>query len=378
MEKRKLRVGVLFGGKSGEHEVSFCSASSIIEAMDREKYEIVPIGITKNGCWLSPQESAIALQTGKIEGNSRIAWKGEPDNEQLLVIARENDGTKYFPLGKLDVIFPALHGPFGEDGTVQGLLELINIPYVGSGVAASAVAMDKELMKKIFQQHALPQTKWLALKRKRWISEKQKVLDEINNQFSYPIFTKPTNLGSSVGITRVMKRQELENAIDIATFYDRKILIEKGIENALEVECSILGNDEPDTSLVGEIIPAGEYYDYHSKYIDKGTRLIIPARVPENIAKEVQRIAKIAYLAIDAAGLSRVDFFIQRNNNNYKIYLNEINTMPGFTRSSMYPKLWEKSGIGFSELIDRLIKLSLERFSDKLSNRTDYPSEILE
>jgi len=378
MDKRKLRVGILFGGKSGEHEVSFCSASSIIEAMDRKKYEIVPIGITKNGCWLSPQESAIALQTGRIEGNSRVAWKGDPNNEQLLVITRENNKTKYFHLDKLDVIFPVLHGPFGEDGTVQGLLELVNIPYVGSGVAASAVAMDKEMMKKIFQQHALPQTKWLALKRKRWISEKQKVLDEINNQFSYPIFTKPTNLGSSVGITRVMKSQELENAINIATFYDRKILIEEGVKNALEVECSVLGNDEPDVSLAGEIIPAGEYYDYNSKYIDKGTRLVIPARVPDNITEEVQRIAKKAYLAIDAAGLSRVDFFIQRNNNNYKIYLNEINTMPGFTRSSMYPKLWEKSGIYFSELIDRLIELSLERFNDKMSNRTDYPSEILE
>jgi len=378
MDKRKLRVGILFGGKSGEHEVSFCSASSIIEAMDRKKYEIVPIGITKNGCWLSPQESAIALQTGRIEGNSRVAWKGDPNNEQLLVITRENNKTKYFHLDKLDVIFPVLHGPFGEDGTVQGLLELVNIPYVGSGVAASAVAMDKEMMKKIFQQHALPQTKWLALKRKRWISEKQKVLDEINNQFSYPIFTKPTNLGSSVGITRVMKSQELENAINIATFYDRKILIEEGVKNALEVECSVLGNDEPEVSLAGEIIPAGEYYDYNSKYIDKGTRLVIPARVPDNITEEVQRIAKKAYLAIDAAGLSRVDFFIQRNNNNYKIYLNEINTMPGFTRSSMYPKLWEKSGIYFAELIDRLIELSLERFNDKMSNRTDYPSEILE
>ena len=212
------------------------------------------------------------------------------------------------------------------------------------------------------------------MKRKRWISEKQKVLDEINNQFSYPIFTKPTNLGSSVGITRVMKSQELENAINIATFYDRKILIEEGVKNALEVECSVLGNDEPDVSLAGEIIPAGEYYDYNSKYIDKGTRLVIPARVPDNITEEVQRIAKKAYLAIDAAGLSRVDFFIQRNNNNYKIYLNEINTMPGFTRSSMYPKLWEKSGIYFAELIDRLIELSLERFNDKMSNRTDYPS----
>jgi D-alanine-D-alanine ligase len=378
INKRKLRIGILFGGKSGEHEVSFCSASSIIEAMDREKYEVVPMGITKEGCWLSPQESALALQTGKIEGESRVAWKDSLGNNQLIVITREENSIEYLPLKRLDVIFPVLHGPYGEDGTVQGLLELVNIPYVGSGVAASAVGMDKALMKNIFQQHALPQTKWVILKRKRWTSEKQKVLSEINNQFSYPIFTKPTNLGSSVGITKVTKRQDLEHAIDVATFYDRKVIVEEGVKDALELECGILGNDDPDTSLIGEIVPAGEYYDYYSKYIDKGTRLIIPARVPDNIVKEVQQIAKKAYLAIDAAGLARVDFFVQKENDAYKIFLNEINTIPGFTRSSMYPKLWEKSEIDFSKLIDRLIELALERFSDKMSNRTDYPSKILE
>ncbi len=376
MNKRKLKVGILFGGKSGEHEVSFCSASSIIEAMDREKYEVVPIGITKSGCWLSPRESYLALQTGKIEGKSRIACKSGSDEKQLIVISKENN--EYSFVDKLDVIFPVLHGPYGEDGTVQGLLELINIPYVGSGVAASAVAMDKDLMKKIFQQNTLPQTKWITIKRKRWILEKKKVLNEINNQFIYPIFIKPTNLGSSVGVSKVQQSQELEHAINVATSYDRKIIIEEGVENAIEVECSVLGNDEPSTSIVGEIQPAGEYYDYNSKYIDKNTKLIVPAGIPDGIAKEVQRISKIAYLAIDAAGLSRVDFFVQKNNNTYKVYLNEINTIPGFTRTSVYPKLWEKSGIGFSELIDRLIGLALERFKDKMSNKTDYPSTILE
>ncbi len=376
MNKRKLKVGILFGGKSGEHEVSFCSASSIIEAMDREKYEVVPIGITKSGCWLSPRESYLALQTGKIEGKSRIACKSGSDEKQLIVISKENN--EYSFVDKLDVIFPVLHGPYGEDGTVQGLLELINIPYVGSGVAASAVAMDKDLMKKIFQQNTLPQTKWITIKRKRWILEKKKVLNEINNQLIYPIFIKPTNLGSSVGVSKVQQSQELEHAINVATSYDRKIIIEEGVENAIEVECSVLGNDEPSTSIVGEIQPAGEYYDYNSKYIDKNTKLIVPAGIPDGIAKEVQRISKIAYLAIDAAGLSRVDFFVQKNNNTYKVYLNEINTIPGFTRTSVYPKLWEKSGIGFSELIDRLIGLALERFKDKMSNKTDYPSTILE
>jgi len=376
MKKRKLKVGILFGGKSGEHEVSFCSASSIIEAMDREKYEILPIGITKSGCWLSPRESYLALQTGKIEGKSRIACKSGSDEKQMIVISKGNN--EYSFVDKLDVIFPVLHGPYGEDGTVQGLLELINIPYVGSGVAASSVAMDKDLMKKIFQQNALPQTKWITIKRKRWILEKKKVLNEINNQLIYPIFIKPTNLGSSVGVSKVQQSQELEHAINVATSYDRKIIIEEGVENAIEVECSVLGNDEPNISIVGEIQPAGEYYDYNSKYIDKNTKLIVPAGIPDGIAKEVQRLSKIAYLAIDAAGLSRVDFFVEKNNHTYKVYLNEINTIPGFTRTSVYPKLWEKSGIGFSELIDRLIELSLERFKDKMSNKTDYPSAILE
>ncbi|HKK83736.1 MAG TPA: D-alanine--D-alanine ligase family protein, partial [Atribacterota bacterium] len=359
MKKRKLRVGILFGGKSGEHEVSFCSASSIIEAMDREKYEVVPIGITKSGCWLSPKESNLALQSGKIEGKSRIACKSGSDEKQLIVISKENNQTEYSFVDNLDVIFPVLHGPYGEDGTVQGLMELINIPYVGSGVAASAVAMDKDLMKKIFQQNTLPQTKWMTIKRKRWILEKKKVLHEINNQFIYPVFIKPTNLGSSVGISKVQQSQELEHAINIATTYDRKIIIEEGVERSIEIECSVLGNDDLSTSIVGEIQPAGDYYDYNSKYIDKNTKLIVPAGIPDDIAKEVQRLSKIAYLAIDAAGLSRVDFFVQKNNNTYKVYLNEINTIPGFTRTSVYPKLWEKTGIRFSELIDRLIELSL-------------------
>ncbi len=356
-QQDRLKVGILFGGKSGEHEVSFCSASSIIKAINREKYEVVPIGITKGGCWLSPEESLISLKTGKIQGSSK---------------------TEFSFLDRLDVIFPVLHGPYGEDGTVQGLLELIGIPYVGSGVAASSVAMDKDLMKKILQQAGLPQTDWITIKRNRWNQERKKVLDEIGNQVNYPLFIKPTNLGSSVGISKVLKKQELEYAIDISASYDRKIIIEKGVENAIEVECSVLGNDEPEVSLVGEIQPGGEYYDYDSKYIDKNTRLIIPAGIPADIAKEVQKISKLAYLAIDAAGLARVDFFVQKKTGSYQVFINEINTIPGFTRVSMYPKLWEKCGVSFSELIDRLIQLALERYQDKLTNKTDYPSGILQ
>ncbi|MFW6135084.1 MAG: D-alanine--D-alanine ligase family protein [Elusimicrobiota bacterium] len=377
MDKGKIKVGILFGGKSGEHEVSYCSASSIIKAMDKEKYETIPIGITIDGGWLSPEESRIALKTGKIEGNNYIAWKSNTDENQLIVLSKKNNKAECSFLERLDVIFPALHGPYGEDGTVQGLLELMDIPYVGSGVAASSVAMDKDLMKKVFQQAALPQTKWITIKRKSWNQERKKILREIDNQLTYPLFVKPTNLGSSVGISKVFEKQELEHAIDIATYYDRKVIIEEGVENAIEVECSVLGNDDPEISVVGEIQPGGEYYDYNSKYIDKNTRLIIPANIEGNLVKEVQKIAKLAYLTIDAAGLARVDFFLQKNPDSYKIYLNEINTIPGFTEASMYPKLWEKSGIGFSELIDRLIELAFERYRDKIANKRDYPSGIL-
>lgn len=377
MNKRRLQVGILFGGKSGEHEVSFCSASSIIKAINREKYEVIPFGITKSGCWLSPEESWIALETGKIEGNDMIAWKSRPDENQLIILSRENNKTKYSFPDKLDVIFPVLHGPYGEDGTVQGLLELMDIPYVGSGVAASSVAMNKDLMKKIFQQADLPQANWMTIKRNRWNKDRKKILDEIKNQLKFPLFVKPTNLGSSVGISKVQQNQGLEHAINAAASYDRKVIIEEGVENVIEVECSVLGNDEPEVSMVGEIQPGGEYYDYDSKYMDKNTRLIIPARIPGNIVEEVQKISKLAYLAIDAAGLSRVDFFVQKRIDYYKVYLNEINTIPGFTRSSVYPKLWQKTGIDFSELIDRLIQLALERFRDKMSNKTDYPSRLL-
>jgi len=249
---------------------------------------------------------------------------------------------------------------------------------VGSGVVASSLSMDKELMKKIFQQAGLPHTRWIMIKRKRWSSEPEKILTEIEKELCFPLFVKPTNLGSSVGISKVEKRDELASAINLATAYDRKIIIEEGVEDNIEVECSVLGNDEPEVSVVGEVKPAGKYYDYDSKYIDENTQLIIPAGIPNKIAKQIQDISKLAFLAIDAAGFARVDFLVQKRKNSYQIYLNEINTIPGFTQASMYPKLWEKSGIGFRELIDKLIQLALERYQDKLSNKIDYPSKLLE
>jgi D-alanine-D-alanine ligase len=278
-------------------------------------------------------------------------------------------------LEKLDVIFPVLHGPYGEDGTIQGLLELANIPYVGSGVAASAISMDKDFMRIVFQQKGLPILKWMTIKRKEWQEDKEKIFFLIQNSFEYPLFVKPANLGSSVGITKVHKKEELEKAIDLASSYDRKILIEQGLEEVREIECGVSGNDEPQVSVVGEVKPAGEFYDYDSKYIEEGTQLIIPADLPDGVSQEVQRIALRAFKAVDAAGLARVDFFVSKKEN--KIYLNEINTITGFTSDSMYPRLWQTTGIPYPELIDRLIQLALERHQDKKQNKISYDESKL-
>ena len=375
MKIKKIRVGIIFGGRSGEHEVSFCSASSIIKAIDKDKYTVVPIGITKEGRWISPQDSELALQSGKIDGKNTVILLNDSFSKSLVCIDNNQRLDKSSALEKLNVIFPVLHGPYGEDGTVQGLLELANIPYVGAGVAASAISMDKDLMKIIFQQKGLPILKWMTIKRKEWQKDKEKILSLIQNGFEYPLFVKPTNLGSSVGITKVHKKEELEKAIDLASSYNRKILIEKGLEEVREIECGVLGNDEPQASVVGEVRPAGEFYDYDSKYIDEGTQLIIPADLPDGVSKEVQRIALCAFKAVDAAGMARVDFFVSKKEN--KIYLSEINTIPGFTSVSMYPRLWQASGIPYSDLIDQLIQLALERHQDKNQNKISYDESKL-
>jgi D-alanine-D-alanine ligase len=347
-----------------------------MKAINRNKYTVVPIGITKEGRWISPQESALALQSGRIDGKSTVILVNNPSGKSLISIDNHQEFKKETWKGKLDVIFPVLHGPYGEDGTIQGLLELADIPYVGAGVAASAVSMDKELMKTIFKQKSLPVLKWLTIKRKDWQKDKEEILSLIQNTFEYPLFVKPTNLGSSVGITKVHRQEELEKAIDLASSYDRKILIEEGLEGAREIECSVLGNDEPQTSVVGEVKPAREFYDYDSKYIDQATQLIVPADLPENVSEKVRKIALCAFKAIDAAGMARVDFFVTKKEN--KIYLNEINTIPGFTSVSMYPRLWKASGVSYSKLIDRLIQLALERYQDKKQNKTFYESKLLD
>ena len=372
---KKIRVGIIFGGRSGEHEVSFCSASSIIKAIDKDKYTVVPIGITKEGRWISPQDSELALKSGKIEGKNTVILLNDSFSKSLVCIDNNQKLDKSSALEKLDVIFPVLHGPYGEDGTVQGLLELANISYVGAGVAASAISMDKDFMRMVFQQKGLPILKWMTIKRKEWQENKEKILFLVQNGFEYPLFVKPANLGSSVGITKVHKKEELEKAIDLASSYDRKILIERGLEEVREIECGVLGNDEPRASVVGEVKPAGEFYDYDSKYTEEGTQLIIPADLPDRVSQEIQRIALSAFKAVDAAGMARVDFFVSKKEN--KIYLNEINTIPGFTSSSMYPRLWEASGISYPELIDRLIQLALERHQDKKQNKISYDESKL-
>ncbi len=375
MKTEKIKVGLIFGGKSGEHEVSFCSASSIIKAINKDKYTVVPIGITKEGRWISPQDSEVALQSGKIEGKSTVILLNDPSGRALIRIDNNQRLDKSSALERLDVIFPVLHGPYGEDGTVQGLLELADIPYVGAGVAASAISMDKDLMKTIFQQRGLPILKWMTIKRKEWQKDKEKILSLVQDDFEYPLFVKPTNLGSSVGITKVHKKEELEKAIDLASSYDRKILIEEGLEEVREIECGVLGNDEPQASVVGEVKPAGEFYDYDSKYIDKETQLIVPTDLPDGVSQKVQEIALHAFKAVDAAGMARVDFFVSKKEN--KIYLSEINTIPGFTSVSMYPRLWEASGIPYSDLIDQLIQLALERHKDKKQNKISYDESKL-
>ena len=370
MGAKKIRVGLIFGGKSGEHEVSFCSASSIIKAIDKDKYTVVPIGITKKGRWISPQDSELALQSGRIEGKNTVILLNDPSGKALVRIDNNQRLDKGSALERLDLVFSVLHGPHGEDGTVQGLLELADIPYVGAGVVASAISMDKDLMKIIFKQRDLPVLKWMTIKRKEWQKDKEKILSLVQDDFEYPLFVKPTNLGSSVGVTKVHKKEELDEAIDLASSYDRKILIEEGLEEAREIECSVLGNDEPQVSVVGEVKPAGEFYDYDSKYIDKETQLIVPADLPDGVSRKVQEIALRAFKAVDAAGMARIDFFVSKKEN--KIYLSEINTIPGFTSVSMYPRLWEASGIPYPDLIDRLIQLALERYQDKNQNKISY------
>ncbi|SDK86441.1 D-alanine--D-alanine ligase family protein [Natronincola ferrireducens] len=344
---KKLNVMVVFGGQSGEHEVSLMSVTSILKVMNREKYNIMPVGITKEGIWKVYKGPFDKIATGE--------WEALAEDKEVISLGKNNGE-------KIDVVFPVLHGPYGEDGTIQGLLEMMNIPYVGAGVLASAIAMDKAMSKKLCTSENIPQAKYVMMIHTSYLQKKEVYIQEIEEKLGYPVFVKPANLGSSVGISKAKNQQQLLEAIDEAFKYDRKVVVEEFI-NGREIECSVLGNDEAIASLPAEIIPSHEFYDYKDKYFNGTSSFQIPADLPETIIEEVRSLALKIYKLLDCSGLSRVDFFVERET--HRIYFNEINTMPGFTKISMYPKMWEATGIGYEALIDRLIALAIERFDER-------------
>jgi len=366
--KKKLRVGVIFGGRSGEHEVSLRSAESVINAIDKSKYDVVPIGITKEGRWLVSGSAAALLPDAVMASNShqQVAIIGDPTMRGLT---RLDERERLLASEPLDAVFPVLHGTYGEDGTIQGLLEMAGVPYVGCGVLASATGMDKVTMKQLFERAGLTLIKYDWFLRSAWEENPDAIIKRINKSIGFPVFVKPANLGSSVGISKASDKRELRDAIDDAARYDRKLVVERAV-NGREIEVSILGNEHPVASLPGEIITGHEFYDYEDKYIDTSSRTEVPANLPKRIIDRIQRDAIRAFQAVDGSGLARVDFFVERGTN--RVIINEINTMPGFTSISMYPKLWEASGIPYSELIDRLISLAIERHRDKARNLTSY------
>jgi D-alanine-D-alanine ligase len=390
---KKLRVGILFGGRSGEHEVSLLSAASVFNAINKNKYEVVPIGITKEGRWVTAGDAEQLLK-GETAGQSHLR-AGDPEaTSSAAVLAHgeavivppepQRQGNALAPFQtdalarrasdraiNVDVIFPVLHGTFGEDGTIQGLLELADIPYVGAGVLGSAAGMDKDIMKSLFRAAGLPIVKHVTVLRSEWEANPKKVQKLIENKLKYPMFVKPANLGSSVGISKARERKELGPAMEEAAKFDRKIVIEQGVggkkQKAREIECSVLGNDNPKASLPGEIVPGKEFYDYTAKYLDEGSQLFLPAKITKAETKRVQQLAIAAFKAVDCSGLARVDFLMDPKTR--KIYLNEINTMPGFTSISMYPKMWAASGLEYPKLIEKLIELGLERHAEKKKNQ---------
>jgi D-alanine-D-alanine ligase len=394
----KVRVGILFGGRSGEHEVSLLSAASVLKAINTTKYDVVPIGITKDGRWLTAEHAERLLKgqadkASSVEKHLRAGDPGatpgaavlatgeavvvppEPVHREAGLAPFQTDASTLRRASdraiNVDVIFPVLHGTFGEDGTIQGLLELADIAYVGAGVLGSAAGMDKDVMKALFCAAGLPIVRHVSVLRSAWESAPRKVEKLVESKLQYPVFVKPANLGSSVGISKAHDREELGPAIEEAAKFDRKIVIEAGVggrkNKAREIECSVLGNDEPKASIAGEIVPCKEFYDYDAKYLDEGSELVIPAKITKAEMKEVQALAIAAFQAVDCSGLARVDFLMDPKSR--RLYVNEINTMPGFTAISMYPKLWAATGVSYPELIDRLIQLGIERHKDKKRNQ---------
>jgi len=387
---KKIRVGILFGGRSGEHEVSLLSAASVFNAIDKEKFEVIPVGITKDGRWVTAMDAERLLKGMPPEHEERHLRAGDPDFTAGAAVLARGEGVVVPPEPKsslspfqtdlrrasdrainVDIIFPVLHGTFGEDGTIQGLLELADIAYVGAGVLGSAAGMDKDIMKALFRNAGLPIVKHVTVLRQDWEAASKKIEASVEKVVKYPVFVKPANLGSSVGISKARNRKELGPAIAEAAKFDRKIVIEQGVggakQKAREIECSVLGNDSPSASVAGEIVPVKEFYDYDAKYLEEGSQLIIPAKLTKAEMKKIQQLAIAAFKAVDCSGLARVDFLMDPKSR--KIYLNEINTMPGFTAISMYPKLWAATGLSYSDLITKLIQLGLERHEEKKRNQ---------
>jgi len=352
---RQLRLGIIFGGRSGEHEVSVVSAQHVIDAADRSRFEVVPIGITRSGAWLTPEETEAVLACDETLYHKTLDG-GHIRGQGLLARPQSLD-----ILGRVDVAFPLIHGPYGEDGTLQGLLEMADVPYVGAGVAASAVGLDKALMKALFAQAGLPVPDYRVVLGWRWDTDQPTVTRELETAMPYPWFVKPANGGSSVGITKVRSREDLSEAVQLALRYDRKLIVEQAIQGR-EIECAVLGNDDPQTSPLGEIVYQREFYDYEAKYLDPSTQLIAPAKLPAETVTRIQAMAVQVYRAIDCAGMGRVDFFLLPDGS---VYADEINTIPGFTPISMFPRLWQLGGLTYSQLISRLVDLALERHEER-------------
>ncbi len=387
---KKLRVCVIFGGRSGEHEVSLVSASSVMHALDRNKYEIVPVGITKSGRWIGGGQAMRLLKSGEDASRSVTIISPDPNEQRLVASAAAETRLEQKVLleEKIDVVLPVLHGPYGEDGTMQGLLELANLPYVGSGVLGSAVCMDKVVQKMLCRQAGIPVVDYMWLRYLDWQNPQQdflpqslqpqqlrgmtqtQMLEVLEDTLGFPAFVKPANMGSSVGISKAHDREELIRAIEEAALYDHKILIEAAVSTPREIEVSVLGNFRPRASVCGEVVPSNEFYDYNAKYVDGASQLYIPANLPDAVAEKIREAAVLGFMACECEGMARVDFLVERES--HEFYLNEINTIPGFTQISMYPKLWEASGLSYSALLDELIRLAIERHERRSKLSTSY------
>ena len=373
VNKKKLHVALIFGGRSGEHEVSLMSARSVLSVLDPSRYQVTQIGITPEGQWLTGQDVISAFESHRVNNLERVILPSEPSRSSIFTLRETKIGEKFETLTAIDVFFPLLHGTFGEDGTIQGSFEMADVAYVGAGVTGSSVGMDKGIFKDVMRANHIPTVESAIVLRSEIEKDMNAVIEKAEKVSAYPIFTKPANLGSSVGVTKCRTRSDLQEGMMEAALYDRRVLVERGVANAREIEVSVLGNDDPRASVPGEVLPSREFYSYESKYVDGTSGLLIPAPLPAETTARIQDLAVRAYKVIDAAGMARVDFFLDKDSG--EVYLNELNTIPGFTKISMYPKLWEASGIPYAELVDHLIELAVQRKGERDRTSHTYRSQ---